>query len=49
MQRAGVIPLELVARESGLSVMQGILEGGCLGRPLPGRLNFWLSKVEEGT
>ncbi len=48
MQRAGVIPLELVAKESGLSVMQGILDGRLPGATIARALNFWLSKVEEG-
>lgn len=48
MQFAGVIPLELVAAEGGLSVMQGILEGRLPGASIAKTLNFWLSKVEEG-
>ncbi len=49
LQSAGVVPLDLVARESGLSVMQGILEGRLPGATIARTLNFWLSKVEEGT
>ncbi|WP_322988957.1 PaaI family thioesterase [Hoeflea sp.] len=47
-QFAGVVPLELVAKEGGLSVMQGILEGRLPGAAMAKTLNFWLTKVEEG-
>lgn len=47
-QFAGVVPLDLVAREGGLSVMQGIFEGRLPGAAMAKTLNFWLSKVEEG-
>lgn len=47
-QFTGVVPLELVAREGGLSVMQGILHGRLPGASMAKTLNFWLSKVEEG-
>jgi len=47
-QFTGVVPLELVAKEGGLSVMQGILDGRLPGAAMAKTLNFWLSKVEEG-
>lgn len=47
-QFAGVVPLDLVAREGGLAVMQGILDGRLPGAAMAKSLNFWLSKVEEG-
>ncbi|MEM5472129.1 PaaI family thioesterase [Hoeflea sp. AS60] len=47
-QFSGVIPLEVVAEEGGLSVMQGILEGRLPGASMARTLNFWLTKVEEG-
>lgn len=47
-QFAGVVPLELVAKEGGLSVMQGILDGRLPGAAMAKTLNFWLTKVEEG-
>ncbi|WP_412049452.1 PaaI family thioesterase [Hoeflea sp. Naph1] len=47
-QFAGVVPLELVAKEGGLSVTQGILEGRLPGAAMAKTLNFWLTKVEEG-
>lgn len=47
-QFTGVVPLEVMAREGGLSVMQGILEGRLPGAPMARTLNFWLTRVEEG-
>ena len=47
-QFTGVVPLDLVAEEGGLSVMQGILDGRLPGAAMAKTLNFWLSKVEEG-
>jgi hypothetical protein len=47
-QFTGVVPLDVVAREGGLSVMQGILEGRLPGAAMARTLNFWLTKVEEG-
>ncbi|AKH99878.1 hypothetical protein IMCC20628_01162 [Hoeflea sp. IMCC20628] len=47
-QFVGVVPLDLVAKEGGLSVMQGILDGRLPGAAMARTLNFWLSKVEEG-
>ena len=47
-QHTGVIPLEIVAREGGLSAMKGILEGRLPGAAMAKTLNFWLSRVEEG-
>lgn len=47
-QFTGVLPLDLVAREGGLRVMQGILDGRLPGAAMAKTLNFWLSKVEEG-
>ncbi|MCY0095793.1 PaaI family thioesterase [Hoeflea ulvae] len=47
-QFTGVVPLDLVAREGGLSVMQGILDGRLPGAAMAKTLNFWLSKVEDG-
>ena len=47
-QFTGVVPLDLVAKEGGLSVMQGILDGRLPGAAMAKTLNFWLSKVEEG-
>jgi hypothetical protein len=47
-QFTGVVPLDVVAREGGLSVMQGILEGRLPGAAMAKTLNFWLTKVEEG-
>jgi len=44
----GVIPLDLVAREGGLSVMQGMLEGRLPGAAMAKTLNFRLTRVEEG-
>jgi uncharacterized domain 1 len=44
----GVVPLETLASESGLSVMRGILEGRLPGATIARPLNFWLSRVEEG-
>lgn len=45
---ANVIPLELVAKEGGLSVMQGIRDGRLPGPNMGKTLNFRISKVEEG-
>ena len=47
-QLAGVVPLETLAAESGLSVMTGILEGRLPGASIAVALNFWLTRVEEG-
>jgi len=47
-QFAGVVPLDVVAREGGLSVMKGILEGRLPGASMGRTLNFWLTTVEEG-
>jgi len=47
-QFVGLLPLDLVAEEGGLSVMQGILDGRLPGAAMGKTLNFWLSKVEEG-
>lgn len=47
-QFTGVMPLDLVASEGGLKVMQGILEGRLPGAPMAKTMNFTLSKVEEG-
>lgn len=47
-QFTGVIPLDLVALEGGLSVMQGILDGRLPGAAMAKTLNFWLTAVEEG-
>lgn len=47
-QFTGVVPLDLVAREGGLSVMQGILDGRLPGAAMARTLNFWLTAVEEG-
>lgn len=47
-QFVGLLPLDLVAKEGGLSVMQGILDGRLPGAAMGKTLNFWLSKVEEG-
>ncbi len=47
-QFSGVIPLDVVAKEGGLSVMQGILEGRLPGASMARTLNFWLTNVEEG-
>lgn len=47
-QFTGVVPLDLVASEGGLKVMQGIFEGRLPGAAMAKTLNFWLSKVEEG-
>ena len=44
----GVIPLETVAKEGGLAVMQGILDGRLPGPPIGATLNFCVSEVEEG-
>ncbi|MEQ8306953.1 MAG: PaaI family thioesterase [Hoeflea sp.] len=48
-QIPGVVPLDLVAREGGLSVMQGILDGRLPGATIAKTLNFWLTEVGEGT
>lgn len=47
-QMAGVVPLETLAAESGLSVMTGILEGRLPSATISVALNFWLTRVEEG-
>ena len=47
-QFTGVVPLEVVAKEGGLSVMRGILEGRLPGAAMAKTLNFWLTTVEEG-
>lgn len=47
-QFTGVVPLDVVAREGGLSVMKGILEGRLPGAAMAKTLNFWLTTVEEG-
>lgn len=47
-QMAGVVPIETLAVESGLSVMTGILEGRLPGASIAVSLNFWLTRVEEG-
>ena len=47
-QFTGVVPLDLVSKEGGLSVMQGILDGRLPGAAMAKTLNFWLTKVEEG-
>lgn len=47
-QFAGVVPLNIVASEGGLSVMRGILEGRLPGASMAQTLNFWVSRVEEG-
>ena len=47
-QFAGVVPLEVVGKEGGLSVMQGILDGRLPGAAMGKTLNFWLTRVEEG-
>lgn len=47
-QFTGVVPLDVVAKEGGLSVMQGILAGRLPGAAMGRTLNFWLTKVEEG-
>ena len=47
-QFAGVVPLDVVAREGGLSVMKGILDGRLPGAAMAKTLNFWLTTVEEG-
>lgn len=44
----GVVPLETLAAESGLSVMRGILDGRLAGAPISRTLDIWLSKVGEG-
>ncbi|OCW57707.1 PaaI family thioesterase [Hoeflea olei] len=44
----GVIPLDVVAREGGLSVMRGMLEGRLPGATMARTLNFRLTRVEEG-
>lgn len=48
VRMAGVVPLETLAAESGLSVMKGILEGRLPAASIAVALNFWLSEVEEG-
>ena len=47
-QFTGVVPLDVVAREGGLSVMKGILDGRLPGAAMAKTLNFWLTRVEEG-
>lgn len=42
----GVVPLETMAEEGGLSVLMGILEGRLPGAPIGRTLDFWLSAVE---
>ncbi|PWV98783.1 uncharacterized protein (TIGR00369 family) [Hoeflea marina] len=44
----GVVPLETIAEEGGLKVMQGILEGRLPGAALVRTLNMTLARVEEG-
>lgn len=44
----GIIPLDVVAAEGGLAVMQGILDGRLPRPPIGATLNFWVSEVEEG-
>lgn len=47
-QHVGVVPLETIAEEGGLKVMQGILDGRLPGPAIGRTLNFRLTKVEEG-
>lgn len=47
-QFTGVVPLDVVAKEGGLSVMKGILEGRLPGAAMAKTLNFWLTTAEEG-
>lgn len=47
-QYVGVVPLQTIAEEGGLKVMQGILEGRLPGAAIARTLNFRLTKVEEG-
>lgn len=47
-QHVGVVPLETIAEEGGLKVMQGILDGRLPGPAIARTLNFRLTKVEEG-
>lgn len=44
----GVIPLSLVAREGGLKVLRGMLEGELPAPPIARVLDFTLLEVEEG-
>jgi hypothetical protein len=46
-QFTGVVPLDVVAREGGLSVMQGILEGRLPGAAMAKTLNFWLTRSRK--
>ncbi|MDQ0319710.1 uncharacterized protein (TIGR00369 family) [Pararhizobium capsulatum DSM 1112] len=44
----GTLPLEVIAQQSGLEAMQGLLDGNYPAPPMAATLKFTLTEVEEG-